>query len=106
MEWYPPQDMNRNYIALVHVLDSDGSCRTQEDTLLRRGRHPTSEWKFAQLAVEKYHLELPPDTASGECTIGVAVYHWVSGDRLPVWDERGQRVSGDVMLLECIDYAN
>jgi hypothetical protein len=29
----------------------------------------------------------------------VGVYYWQTGERLPVWDEYGQRVADDAILL-------
>ena len=98
--WYPLKEMNRNYTAFIHVLDSDASLWTQEDRLLRRGRRPTSEWKLGQVAIAKYQLELPADSPAGNLAISIGVYYWETGERLPVWDEGGQRAIDDVILLQ------
>jgi hypothetical protein len=47
----------------------------------------------------QYKLELPTGVTADSYTIGVGLYHWETHERLPVWDERGQRVIDDGILL-------
>ena len=95
------QTMDRDYTAFVHVLGPDGQILVQEDKLLERGSLPTSGWQPGNAAVRNdYELPLPADSEPGKYRVIVGVYYWETGERLPVWDELGQRAHGDAIQLE------
>jgi hypothetical protein len=47
-------------------------------------------------------LHIPHDAPPGEYTIMIGVYSWESGERLPVWDERGKREPADAIALSTV----
>ena len=92
--------MDRDYTVFLHVVDQDGRRWSQHDGLLVRGGHATSDWILGWIARNEYELPLPGDASPGEYDIYVGVYYWETGERLPVWDETGERVVDDTVLLE------
>jgi hypothetical protein len=91
--------MGRDYSVFVHVVGPDGRIQAQQDRVLLYADRPTSNWDEGQIAREDYELELAPDIPPGEYIIKVGIYYWETGERLPVWDENGQRVADDAVLL-------
>jgi hypothetical protein len=98
--WGALQSMDRDYTAFVHVLGPDGQFLVQEDRLLKHGSLSTSRWRLGSVPVrDEYVLPLPTDSEHGQYTVTVGVYYWETGERLPAWDELGQRVYGDAIPL-------
>ena len=102
LRWRALGKMDRDYTAFIHVIDQDGLIWAQQDRLLRYGEYTTSTWLPGEIVRGEYELRLPPDTPPGEYAIKVGIYYWETGERLPVWDEKGQRVADDTILLESI----
>ena len=100
--WQALAEMDRDYTVFIHVLGPDDRIWAQQDKLLQHGGRPTSIWEEGEIAGEWYKLELPADTPPGEYVVKVGIYYWETGERLPVWDENGQRVADDAILLEPI----
>jgi len=100
--WQALTGMDKDYTAFIHVVGQDGTLWAQEDRLLLSAESPTSNWAVGDVARETYELTLPPDSPPGDYVITAGIYYWESGERLPVWDEEGQRVPGDVVLLQSV----
>jgi len=100
--WGSIGDMGNDYTGFVHVVDNQGRIVVQQDRLLQQGTRPTSSWPTGILVKQKYHLQLGPDTAPGDYVINVGLYYWETGERLAVWDENGDRLPDDAIVLETI----
>ena len=100
--WQALGDMDRDYTVFVHIVDRDGHIWAQEDRVLQHGDYPTSTWLVGEMVMDEYELELAPDTPPGEYIVKTGIYYWQTGERLPVWDENGERVEDDAVLLETI----
>ncbi len=99
--WAALRKMNRDYTAFVHVVGPDGQILVQEDRLLKHASLLTSGWRPGDAPVsDEYDLQLPADSKAGKYNVIVGVYYWETGERLPVWDELGQRAHGDAIWLE------
>jgi hypothetical protein len=96
--WQRLARMTRDYTLFIHVVAPDGHIWAQQDSLLLSGRRHTSAWGPSETVKQHYDLALPTGAPSA-LTIRVGLYYWKTGERLPVWDERGQRVAGDAILL-------
>jgi len=97
--WQAVATMDRDYTLFVHLIGPDDVVWAQEDRLLLYQQRPTSDWRLGLVVSNEYQLPLPDDLPAGDYTLTVGVYHWVSGQRLPVWDEHGQRQQGDQIAL-------
>jgi hypothetical protein len=91
-------EMDRDYTVFIHGVDQDGRVWAQQDTLLLSAERPTSKWRAGETVKQQYELALPTGVPA-DVTILVGVYHWQTGERLPVWDEFDQRVADDVVIL-------
>jgi mannosyltransferase len=104
--WLSEARMDRDYTAFIHLTDADGSPWAQDDSALEHDGHSTSTWGVGQLAKQEYYLELPSDAPPGDYAVQAGVYYWETGERLPAWDEDGQRLPSDTILLDRITIAD
>ena len=95
-------EIDKDYTLFTHIVDRDGHIWAQEDRVLQHGDYPTSTWLVGEMVTDEYELELAPDTPPGEYIVKTGIYYWQTGERLPVWDENGERVEDDAVLLETI----
>lgn len=103
--WQAVATMERDYSAFVHILGPDGRLVLQQDRLLQSGNQPTSEWRVRDVVKDEYQLLLPPDSEPGQYVVITGVYYWETGERLPVWDADGQRLTDDTITLGTITLA-
>jgi len=97
--WQSLAEMDKDYTVFIHVVAEDGRVSAQEDTLLLSRQRPTSTWRPGDTARQECELTLPDGTRPGSYTLRTGLYHWESGERLPVVDERGDRLADDVIHL-------
>jgi mannosyltransferase len=97
--WGALAEMEKDYTAFVHLVDQDGSILAQDDRLLQRGNLPCSGWPLGSLTREEYHLEPETEAAPGDYVVKIGLYYWETGERLPVWDERGHRQPDDTIVV-------
>jgi hypothetical protein len=97
--WQSLAEMDGDYTAFIHVVDSGDAIWAQQDSLLLSGQRPTSAWRPGEIVEQQYEVALPAATLPSEFTITTGLYYWATGERLPVWDESGQRVPDDSILL-------
>jgi mannosyltransferase len=100
--WQALAKMDRDYSLFIHLVDQDDRIWAQQDELLQYDDLPTSSWEVGEIAEGFYQLETDPHIPAGEYTVKLGIYYWETGERLPVWDERGERLSGDSVLLGTI----
>jgi 4-amino-4-deoxy-L-arabinose transferase-like glycosyltransferase len=97
--WRVEQPIDADYKVFVHLVDDDGVLRAQEDVRPRYGRFPTYLWVPGPVIVDEHQLSLPPDLAPGTYTLGVGLYLWPSGARLPAIGTDGHRLPNDWIAL-------
>ena len=93
--WRAEQPIDADYKVFVHLVDDDGVLRAQEDVRPRYGRFPTYLWMPGPVIADEHQLSLPPDLAPGTYTLGVGLYPWPSGARLPALGADGHRLPDD-----------
>jgi hypothetical protein len=97
--WQSLAEMDRDYTTFLHLVSSDGSIQAQVDTVLRQGERPTSTWKAGEIVEQESWLTWPGGAPSGDYTLKTGLYYWENRERVPVWDESGQRLADDTILL-------
>jgi mannosyltransferase len=97
--WQALAEMDKDYSLFIHVVGEDEHIWAQRDLLLQHDDHPTSKWPPGEVVAQEYELELPPDVPPGEYDVKIGLYYWKTGERVRVWDERGERVADDAILL-------
>jgi mannosyltransferase len=97
--WQALADMDRGYTAVVRLVSNGNEIWAQQDKLLRRDSGATPAWRVGEILREEYELPLPADIPRGEYKVVASVYNSETRERLPVWDENGERVADDAILL-------
>jgi len=98
--WETSSQPTADYTAFIHLVGPDGRIWAQQDTLVEHAGLLTSAWDVGQLVIGRYDLQVPTNVPSGEYGIKAGIYYWETGERLPVWDEEGNRLRDDAVLLE------
>jgi tetratricopeptide (TPR) repeat protein len=101
--WQAVANVERDYTVFVHLADGDGHLWAQADALLQHDGRPSSTWRPGLVVKEECTLELPAEIPPGEYEVSIGVYYWETRERLPVWDEDGQRVEDDTIPLLTVD---
>ena len=86
----------------THLLGPDGKVWGQMDQLPLKGLFPTSKWGKGEIVDDEYTILVAPDAPPGAYHLEVGMYNWMTGERLPVFDADGQRITGDQILLDPI----
>jgi len=97
--WQALADMEADYTVFAHVLDKQGQILAQHDSQPRRGAYPTSFWEAGEIIEDVHPLCLPKDLRAGQFDVVAGAYLLQTMQRLPMYDEGGQRVPGDSIAL-------
>jgi len=97
--WQTQQQMERIYKVFTHLLDGEGNMWGQKDEIAWGWFHPTTEWLPGEVIVQEFEIPVSADAPPGEYTIEVGMYDMETNERLPVFDEAGNRLPGDRILL-------
>jgi uncharacterized membrane protein len=100
--WQALARTDKNYTAFIHLTDEEGRLWAQDDRLIEDNGRPTSTWRPAAVARQEFEVQLSPDLPSGEYNLSVGVYHWETGERLPILDVLEDGAVGDTILLQRI----
>jgi hypothetical protein len=80
--WQVLAKTNADYSVSLQLVDAEGRLAAQSDGPPRKGQVRTYEMAARQTVIDTRSLPLPP--ASGRYRLGVAVYDYASGVRLPI----------------------
>jgi hypothetical protein len=81
--WECLTSTSQDYTVFVHLLDSSGRLRFQQDNAPRDGNYPTSIWRPGEIIPDGYTLTVPKEAAAGNYRVEVGMYLWPSLKRLP-----------------------
>jgi hypothetical protein len=98
--WHVTQPVNVSYKVFVHLLDSKGVLRAQQDSIPRAGTLPTNDWLAGEYVTDEYVLPVPTDILPGSYRIEIGMYSAETGERAQVMDAAGARLPDDRVLLE------
>ncbi len=82
--WEASSAIEEPYKVSVQMLHNVGRLVGQIDTVPGDGLAPTTSWEPGASLIDRYGVRVPQQTSSGRYTVIVAVYHAVTGERLPV----------------------
>jgi 4-amino-4-deoxy-L-arabinose transferase-like glycosyltransferase len=97
--WYAEDSPTKAYTVFTHLVDSDGTLWGQWDNPPVWGTYPTIGWATGETVFDQYLIPVEEDAPPGEYHLLVGLYDPISGDRLPVVNERGEPI-GDQFQLE------
>ena len=95
--WQALSDLDEDDTVFVHGLDEEGRILAQQDNQPRNGSYPTGLWDEGEIVEDLYHLTVPAGRPS--VLLAVGMYRLETLERLAVFDESGQRLAGDQMIL-------
>ena len=98
--WQALAEIEREYTVFVHILDASGQLVAQRDSMPRDNMLPTTHWLAGRVIDDPHLLPLPQGIEPGRYRVAVGLYHWVTGERLPVQHLDGEVLPNGVLLLE------
>lgn len=103
--WQALQEMEISYTVFTHLLDAENHIWGQKDSVPGGGALPTTSWVPEEIIPDEYKIILDPETPPGEYVMEIGMYHVSTGQRLPIYDLRGE-LQGDRLLLEGLQVAS
>lgn len=100
--WQSLQTTDAAYTAFTHLLDTGGRIWAQQDNQPHHGERPTSTWLRGEVIRDEYDLRVRADAPAGEYVLEIGMYDGVTGQRLPICDENGERLEYSRILLQSV----
>jgi hypothetical protein len=104
--WRNESRVGQDYTIFTHLLGESYNPASgnflwgQKDSMPFDGTYPTSRWLESEVVVDRYAIAVQPDAPPGLYRVEVGMYLLETGQRLPVFDDRGQPMPEDRALLE------
>jgi len=96
--WQALTEMDTSYTVFTHLLDGEGRIWGQKDGVPGGGQLPTTSWVEGEIIEDEYKIEASHDTPAGEYVLEIGMYHWETGERLPVFDSHGTPQGNRILL--------
>ncbi len=103
--WSAHAHIERDATAFVHLYDSAGILRAQQDNPPVRGTYPTSAWQPDEIVVDSYDLQIPANLPAGAYTLAVGMYDSQTQVRLAAADRLGQPLAHNEVTLQTLTLA-
>lgn len=100
--WQAQREMSTSYTVFTHLLDEGGQLWGQKDNPPQGGDYPTTGWLPGEVVRDEYEIPIPYDAPLGSYLLEVGIYQTETGARLPAFDEEGNRLEGDRVILDTI----
>jgi 4-amino-4-deoxy-L-arabinose transferase-like glycosyltransferase len=91
--WQAMAQPDRDYTVFNHLVGPTGALAGQKDNAPVTGFYPTSRWKKGEIVRDYYRLPIARDATPGAYHIETGLYASDSGERLPVSNPPGDRVT-------------
>lgn len=98
--WQGVSKVAGDYTVFTHLLDDAQRRWAQQDQPPLRGSVPTSTWREGQVIVDRYDLTIDPQAPETTAFLVIGMYDPSTGDRVPLFDIGGNRLSDDLVILE------
>jgi len=97
--WQALAKMETSYAVFVHLLDAQNRTWGQQDNAPVKGTHPTTSWLPGEVVSDEYEIVVDATAPAGEYQIEVGMYDSGTMLRLPAFDEQGNPLPSDRILL-------
>ena len=97
--WQALAKMETSYTVFVHLLDAQNRTWGQRDNLPVGGTHPTTSWLPGEVVSDEYEIVVDATAPVGEYQIEVGMYDLGTMLRLAAFDEQGNPLPSDRILL-------
>jgi hypothetical protein len=91
--WQALAQPDRDYTVFNHLVGPTGALAGQKDNAPVTGFYPTSRWKKGEIVRDLYRLPIARDATPGAYHIETGLYAGDTGERLPVSNPPGDRVT-------------
>lgn len=98
--WQAQRRMGISYKVFTHLLGADGRVWGQKDNVPVCDTYPTTGWLPGEVVVDEYEILVKPSAPAGKYLIEVGMYNEATGERLPAFDEEGNRLPESRILLD------
>ena len=98
--WRSGPRVARDYTVFTHLLDSGLQRWAQQDKLPLGGMAPTSSWQDGEVIADIFDLTVSPTAPATTGHLEIGLYDWMTGERMPLFDESGNRLANDVLVLD------
>jgi len=89
-----------SYKVFTHLLGPDGQMYGQMDSIPQGGARPTTIWTQGEMVIDDYVIALAEGAPEGEYRLAFGMYDLDTMKRLPAYDQTGQRLPEDRILIE------
>lgn len=97
--WQGQSRVGEDYTVFTHLLGEGQQLLAQHDQPPLQGAAPTTSWQEGQIVVDIYRLTVASDAPPGTAHMAVGMYHWLTGERVPLFDDQGNRQMNDWLIL-------
>jgi len=104
LHWQTRAPLAQRYTVFAHVIGgvnpvTQSPVWAQMDSEPAGGSRPTDTWQVNETMDDRYGLLIPPHTPPGEYLIEIGMYDPATLTRLPVFDEKGNRLPDERVIL-------
>jgi len=97
--WLALSSMEENYKVFVHLTDEkETDLIAQNDRWPVYNFSPTTRWQPGEIVVDRYEIEIPPDTPTGVYRLLTGMYLVETMENLPVWERDGTPMGNRILL--------
>ena len=100
--WQGVRRMDTSYTVFVHLLDGKEKIWGQVDSVPAHSTRPTTGWLPGEVVIDSYDVAVYPDAPPGQYVIEVGLYNAATGERLAAFDESGNHLWADRILLSSV----
>ncbi len=97
--WRIREPVEEDLTVFVHLVGPDGALAGQADGYPLLGLAPFWLWDGGQTLRDRRELDWPAGAPAGSYRLLAGVYNAADGERLPAFDEAGNPLPDDAMLL-------
>jgi hypothetical protein len=98
--WQTQMPLTTRYKVFAQLLTADNTLVAQSDSFPATGQRPTTGWLPQEIIVDPHTLTFSSKPAPGTYRLIAGLYNPLTGQRLPVVDERGEIVSDAILVTE------
>jgi hypothetical protein len=97
--WQALAKMETSYTVFVHLIDAQNRTWGQKDNPPVKGAYPTTSWLPGEVVSDEYEIVVDATAPAGGYQIEVGMYDLATMLRLPAFDEHGNPLPSDRILL-------
>lgn len=97
--WRAARQPDRLLAVFNHLRAADGGSIWQQDSWPQAGVYTTNHWLEGEVVAESYTVRLAQGVTPGSYLLFTGVYDPATGDRLAAFDDAGQRLVNDEVVL-------